>query len=296
MLNENWSSYLVTDIIVTENLTKNYGKVKAVQNLNLNIHSGEVFGFLGPNGAGKTTTIRMLTTLTKPTSGRALVNGFDVVTQSNKVKQEFGIAQQHMSLDRDLNVIENMELHARMHHIGGAERKQRIEELLEFVGLTEYADRMVMTLSGGLKKRAMIVRALIHRPKILFLDEPTVGLDAQTRRKIWELIRKLNRDGTSIFLTTHYIEEAEALCNRVGVLHQGKLVTVGEPLELRKKLGLFTVETLGADLGAQYNYFPDEQAAKKYVQMLPQNLKTIIIRESNLEDVFVELTGQKVSA
>ena len=296
MLNENWSSYLVTDIIVTENLTKNYGKVKAVQNLNLNIHSGEVFGFLGPNGAGKTTTIRMLTTLTKPTSGRALVNGFDVVTQSNKVKQEFGIAQQHMSLDRDLNVIENMELHARMHHIGGAERKQRIEELLEFVGLTEYADRMVMTLSGGLKKRAMIVRALIHRPKILFLDEPTVGLDAQTRRKIWELIRKLNRDGTSIFLTTHYIEEAEALCNRVGVLHQGKLVTVGEPLELRKKLGLFTVETLCADLGAQYNYFPDEQAAKKYVQMLPQNLKTIIIRESNLEDVFVELTGQKVSA
>ncbi|MDG6223483.1 MAG: ATP-binding cassette domain-containing protein [Candidatus Bathyarchaeota archaeon] len=284
----------MNDIIVTENLTKNYGKVKAVRDLNLSIHSGEVFGFLGPNGAGKTTTIRMLTTLTKPTSGRAIVNGFDVVAQSNKVKQEFGIAQQHMSLDRDLNVMENMELHARLHHIRGAERKQRIEELLEFVGLTEYADRMVMTLSGGLKKRAMIVRALIHRPKILFLDEPTVGLDAQTRRKIWELIRKLNRDGTSIFLTTHYIEEAEALCNRVGVLHQGKLVTVGKPLELRKKLGLFAVETLDADLGAQYNYFPDETAAKNYVQMLPQNLKTIIIRESNLEDVFVELTGQKV--
>ena len=285
----------MNDIIVTENLTKNYDKVKAVQNLNLNVHSGEVFGFLGPNGAGKTTTIRMLTTLTKPTSGRALVNRFDVVTEANKVKREFGIAQQHMSLDRDLNLIENMELHARLHHIGGAERKQRIQELLEFVGLTEYADRMVMTLSGGLKKRAMIVRALIHRPKILFLDEPTVGLDAQTRRKIWELIRKLNRDGTSIFLTTHYIEEAEALCNRVGVLHQGKLVTVGEPLELRKKLGMFAVETLDADLGAQYNYFPDEQAAKNYVQMLPENLKTIIIRESNLEDVFVELTGQKVS-
>ncbi|MCW4022765.1 MAG: ABC transporter ATP-binding protein [archaeon] len=285
----------MSDIIVTENLTKNYGKVKAVKELNLNIHSGEVFGFLGPNGAGKTTTIRMLTTLTKPTSGRALVNGFDVVTESNKVKQEFGIAQQHMSLDRDLNVIENMELHARLHHIGGAERKRRIQELLEFVGLTEYADRMVMTLSGGLQKRAMIVRALIHQPKILFLDEPTVGLDAQTRRKIWELIRKLNSDGTSIFLTTHYIEEAEALCNRVGVLHQGKLVTVGEPLELRKKLGLFAVETLTEDLGTQYNYFPDETAAKNYVQMLPHNMKTIIIRESNLEDVFVELTGQKVS-
>lgn len=285
----------MNEIIVTENLTKEYGKIKAVQNLNLNIHSGEVFGFLGPNGAGKTTTIRILTTLTKPTSGKALVNNFNVVTEAKKVKREFGIAQQHMSLDRDLNVIENMELHARLHHIEATERKKRIQELLDFVGLTEYADRMVMTLSGGLKKRATIVRALIHRPKILFLDEPTVGLDAQTRRKIWELIRKLNSDGTSIFLTTHYIEEAEALCNRVGILHQGKLVTVGAPLELRKKLGMFVVETLDAELGTQYKYFPDEKSAKKYVQILSQNLKSIIIRESNLEDVFVELTGQKVS-
>ncbi|MCW4015967.1 MAG: ATP-binding cassette domain-containing protein [Candidatus Bathyarchaeota archaeon] len=285
----------MTDIIVTEDLTKNYGKISAVQNLNLNIHAGETFGFLGPNGAGKTTTIRMLTTLTKPTSGRAVVNGFDVVTQADKVKNEFGIAQQHMSLDRDLDVRENLELHARLHHIESSERKRRINELLDFVGLTDQADRMAMALSGGMQKRVMIIRALIHRPKILFLDEPTVGLDAQTRRRLWELIRRLNRDGTTIFLTTHYIEEAEALCNRVGILHQGRLIALDKPVELRQKLGLFAVETLTADLGTKYNYFPDKAAAKRYVQNLPQDLKTIILRESNLEDVFVELTGQKVS-
>jgi ABC-2 type transport system ATP-binding protein len=286
---------VLNDIIVTEKLTKKYGKIRAVQDLNLNVHSGETFGFLGPNGAGKTTTIRMLTTLTKPTAGRARVNGFDVVNEPDKVKKKFGIVQQHMSLDRDLNVKENLELHARLHHIKSSERKRRIAELLDYVGLTEQADRMVMELSGGMQKRVMIVRALIHRPKILFLDEPTVGLDAQTRRRLWELIRRLNRDGTTIFLTTHYIEEAEALCQRVGIIHQGQLIALGNPLELRQKLGLFTVETLANNIDTQYHYFPDRAAAKNYVQNLPPELKTIIIRESNLEDVFVELTGQKVS-
>jgi len=283
------------EVIVTENLTKKYGDIWAVKDLNLNVHSGETFGFLGPNGAGKTTTIRMLTTLTKPTSGRAWVNGFDVVKEPNNVKKEFGIAQQHMSLDRDLNVKENLELHARLHHLGSSERKRRIAELLDYVGLAEQADRMVMALSGGMQKRVMIVRALIHRPNILFLDEPTVGLDAQTRRRLWELIRRLNRDGVTIFLTTHYIEEAEALCQRVGIIHQGRLITLGKPVDLRKKLGLFTVETLANNTNTQYHYFPDRAAAKSYVQNLPPELKTIIIRESNLEDVFVELTGQKVS-
>lgn len=285
----------MSDVIVTENLTKKYGNVDAVKDLNLNVHSGETFGFLGPNGAGKTTTIRMLTTLTKPTSGRALINGYDVVTEAAKVKNEFGVVQQHMSLDRDLNVKENLELHARLHHIDSSVRKQRIAELLEYVGLTEQADQMVMTLSGGMQKRVMIVRALLHSPKILFLDEPTVGLDAQTRRRLWDLIRRLNSDGTTIFLTTHYIEEAEALCKRVGIIHQGGLISLGKPLELRQKLGLFAVETLANNMKTEYHYFPDKSAAKKYVQNLPPELKSIIIRESNLEDVFVELTGQKVS-
>jgi len=283
------------EVIATENLTKKYGDIWAVKDLNLHVHSGETFGFLGPNGAGKTTTIRMLTTLTKPTSGRAWVNGFDVVNEADNVKKEFGIVQQHMSLDRDLNVKENLELHARLHHLESSERKRRIVELLDYVGLTEHADRMVMALSGGMQKRVMIVRALIHRPNILFLDEPTVGLDAQTRRRLWELIRRLNRDGTTIFLTTHYIEEAEALCQRVGIIHQGHLIALGKPLELRQKLGLFTVETLANSTNTQYHYFPTKEAAKSYVQNLPPELKTIIIRESNLEDVFVELTGQKVS-
>jgi len=280
---------------VTEKLTKIYGGILAVKDLNLKVKPGETFGFLGPNGAGKTTTIRMLNTLTKPTSGCAWVNGFDVVKEPDKVKKEFGVVQQHMSLDRDLTVKENLELHARLHHLGSSERKRRIDELLDYVGLTEEADRMVMELSGGMQKRVMIIRALIHRPHILFLDEPTVGLDAQTRRRLWELIRRLNRDGTTIFLTTHYIEEAEALCQRVGIIHQGRLIAFGEPLGLRQKLGLFTVETLANNVDTQYHYFPDRTATKSYVQNLPPELKTIIIRESNLEDVFVELTGQKVS-
>jgi ABC-2 type transport system ATP-binding protein len=285
---------VLEELVVTEGLSKTYGEIRAVDGLNLNVHSGEVFGFLGPNGAGKTTTIRMLNTLTKPTSGAAWVSGFDVVQESAKVKKVIGVVQQHISLDRDLTVRENMEFHARLHHLGASERKRRITELIDYVGLTEHADRIVEQLSGGLKRRAMIVNALLHQPEILFLDEPTVGLDAQTRRRLWDLIRRLNHDGATIFLTTHYIEEAEALCQRVGIIHLGRLISIGNPLELRRKLGLFTVETLVNNRDTRYQFFPDRQAASSYVQGLPHEVKTIIIRESNLEDVFVELTGQKV--
>jgi ABC-2 type transport system ATP-binding protein len=281
-------------VIVTEKLTKQYGDIAAIEDLDLNVHAGEIFGFLGPNGAGKTTTIRVLTTLTKPTSGRALINGFDVVKEPDEVKKMIGVVQQHLSLDRDLTVRENMEWRARLHHLGSSERKRRIDDLLDYVGLTEQADRIVNKLSGGMKKRVSIVSSLMHRPKVLFLDEPTVGLDAQTRRRLWELIRRLNLDGTTVFLTTHYIEEAEALCQRVGIIHRGSLIALGEPLELRQKLGCFTVETLVNNKETRYQYFADRAAAKSYVQSLPPDVKTIIIRESNLEDVFVEQTGQKV--
>lgn len=282
------------EVIVSEKLTKRYGDIWAVEDLNLKVYSGEIFGFLGPNGAGKTTTIRVLTTLTKPTSGRAWVNGFDVMKEPNKVKKVIGVVQQHLSLDRDLTVKENMEFHARLHHLESSERRRRIAELLDYVGLAEQANRIVEDLSGGMKKRAMIIHSLIHRPKVLFLDEPTVGLDAQTRRRLWELIRRLNLDGTTIFLTTHYIEEAEALCQRVGIIHQGRLIALGRPLELRQRLGLVTVETLVNNKDTRYQYFPDRAAATGHVQSLPPDVKAIIIRESNLEDVFVELTGQKV--
>jgi ABC-2 type transport system ATP-binding protein len=282
------------EVIVTEKLTKKYGRICAVEDLNLKVRSGEIFGFLGPNGAGKTTTIRVMTTLTKPTSGRAWVNSFDVVKEPDKVKKVIGVVQQHLSLDRDLTVKENMEFHARLHHLESSERKRRIDELLDYAGLTEQANRIVEDLSGGMKKRVMIIHSLIHRPKVLFLDEPTVGLDAQTRRRLWDLIRRLNLDGTTIFLTTHYIEEAEALCQRVGIIHQGRLIALGRPRELRQRLGLVTVETLVNNKDTCYQYFPDRAAATSYVQNLPADVKTIIIRESNLEDIFVELTGQKV--
>jgi ABC-2 type transport system ATP-binding protein len=281
-------------MIHTEKLTKVYDGISAIQDLALTVHAGEIFGFLGPNGAGKTTTIRVLTTLTKPTSGRAAVSGFDVVKDPDKVKKVIGVVQQHLSLDRDLTVRENMEFRARLHHIGSSERKRRIDELLDYVGLTEHTNRIVVKLSGGMQKRVSIVSSLMHRPNVLFLDEPTVGLDAQTRRRLWELIRRLNLDGTTIFLTTHYIEEAEALCQRVGILHQGRLIALGAPLELRKKLGLVTVETLVNNKETRYQYFADRAAATSYVQNLPPEVKTIIIRDSNLEDVFVEQTGQKV--
>jgi ABC-2 type transport system ATP-binding protein len=279
-------------MIEISGLTKEYCGNRVVSGLDLQVASGELFGFLGPNGAGKTTTIRILTTLTKPTSGHAFINGFDVVKEPQSVKSEFGIVQQHISLNRDLTVRENLELHARLHHLAPVERKERIDDLLEYVDMAEHADQTIDQISGGMKRKVMIARALIHRPKLLFLDEPTVGLDAQTRRRVWDLIRMMNSDGATIFLTTHYIEEAEALCSRVGIVHHGQLISLGAPLKLRQRLGLVTVET--KDNGrTNYDYFPDRDCASKFIQSLNSSDK-VVMRESNLEDVFVELTGQKV--
>ncbi len=275
-------------------MTKSYKDVCAVENLNLKVNEGEIFGFLGPNGAGKTTTIRVLTTLAKPTSGSVFVAGFDVAKEPEQVKKVIGVVQQHLSLDLDLNVRENMDLHGRLHHMLASERNKRIGELLDYVGLADQSKRMVEELSGGMKKAAMIARSLMHKPKLLFLDEPTVGLDVQTRRRIWDLIRRLNSDGTTIFLTTHYIEEAEALCDRVGIVHQGSLIALGKPADLRQKVGMVTVETLVDGKFTRYQHFPNRDAATTFAESLPPDVKSILIRESNLEDVFVELTGKKV--
>jgi ABC-2 type transport system ATP-binding protein len=259
-------------------LTKKYKDVCAVENLNLSVNSGEIFGFLGPNGAGKTTTIRALTTLTKPSSGSVWVSGFDVEKEPAKVKKVIGVAQQHLTFDLDLNLRENMELHARLHHIPSNERKQRIAELLEFAGLTKQSEKMIDELSGGMKKAAMIARALIHKPKVLFLDEPTVGLDVQLRRRMWDLIRSLSRNGTTVFLTTHYIEEAEALCQRVGIVHNGHLIALGKPAELRQTVGMITVEILGDGSFTRYEHFANRETATQYVQKLssPTKIKYLI--------------------
>ena len=280
--------------VKTDKLTKKYGKSWAIYDLNLTVSRGEIFGFLGPNGAGKTTTIRILTTLTKPTSGRAWISGFDVLEKPIEVKKRIGVVQQHLTLDQDLTLRENMELHARFRRINSTERSKRINELLDYVGLSQQGDQAIRSFSGGMKRSAMIASALVHQPEVLFLDEPTVGLDVQTRRSLWDLIRRLNNDGTTIFLTTHYIEEAEALCHRVGIIHKGHLIALGHPAELRQKTGLFTVETLENNKHTRYQYFPTREAATSYVQSLSSDVKTILIRESNLEDTFVELTGEKV--
>jgi ABC-2 type transport system ATP-binding protein len=280
-------------MIAIENLTKDYSGRKVIDGLSLAVEKGELFGFLGPNGAGKTTTIRILTTLTKPASGRVLINGFDVAREPSKAKAEFGIVQQHMSLNRELSVQENLEFHARLHHLTVKERQDRIDELLEYVEMREHADQLIDHLSGGQKRRTMIARSLLHRPRLLFLDEPTVGLDAQARRRVWDLIRRMNTDGSTIFLTTHYIEEAEALCNRVGIIHHGHMIALGTPLELRRRLGMITVEIQGEGNGTDYRFFRDREEAADFLRNLPSQDR-VVMRESNLEDVFVELTGQKV--
>ena len=285
----------MSKMIEIAGLNKEYSGKKVVDGLNLEVGQGELFGFLGPNGAGKTTTIRILTTLTKPSSGQVLINGIDVARDPARVKSEFGVVQQHLSLNRDLTIGENLELHARLHHLPAKERRARIADLLDYVALSEHADYLVDDVSGGMKRRAMIARALIHRPKLLFLDEPTVGLDAQTRRKVWDLIRRMNLEGTTVFLTTHYIEEAEALCQRVGVLHHGKIIAIDSPLNLRRKLGMIAVEINESGNGTKYRYFPDRARASEFIETLP-NTERVVMRESNLEDVFIELTGQKVSS
>lgn len=281
------------EAIVIRNLTKKYKDVCAVENLSLSVFSGEIFGFLGPNGAGKTTTIRAIVGLTESCSGSILVSGFDVEKEPDKVKRVIGVVPQHLTFDLDLNLRENMELNARLHHIPPNERRQRVAELLEFVGLTKQSEKMVEELSGGMKKAAMIARALIHKPAVLFLDEPTAGLDVQVRRRMWDLIRSLSRSGTTVFLTTHYIEEAEALCQRVGIVNQGRLIALGVPSELKQAVGIVTVETLVDGAFTSYEHFADRDAAIYYVQSLSSDVRTVI-RDSSLEDVFVKLTGKRV--
>lgn len=209
-------------MIRLDKVTKIFGDKTAVDGLSFEIFDGEVFGLLGKNGAGKTTTIKMLTLQLKPTSGEISFDTADVL----EIKSLIGIVPQHLNFDQDLTVAENLELHARLYHLPKAERQMRIDRLLNFVELESVRNSFVKNLSGGMKRRLLIVRALIHRPKILFLDEPTVALDPQVRRRIWQLIQGLKSQGITIVLTTHYIEEAEFLCDRVAILNAGKLVAL----------------------------------------------------------------------
>ena len=213
-------------MIRLENLTKKFGEFTAVNDLSFEIFRGEVFGLLGKNGAGKTTTIKMLTMQLKSTSGKIFFENLNQAGNELEIKKIIGLVPQHLNFDQDLTVAENLELHARLHRLPKIERKKIIDELLNFVELKSVENDFIKKLSGGMKRRLLIVRALIHHPKILFLDEPTVALDPQVRRKIWKLIQNLKSRGITIVLTTHYIEEAEFLCDRAAILNSGKLVAL----------------------------------------------------------------------
>ena len=223
------------ELIKTENLTKKFGKFVAVDNISFSVNEGEIFAFLGPNGAGKTTTIRMLTTLLRPSGGKIKINGFNPLTEKDKVRHSFGIVFQDPSLDDELTAYENMEFHAVLYALDKKIRKKRIEELLKFVELWERKDEQVKHFSGGMKRRLEIARGLLHHPKILFLDEPTLGLDPQTRNHMWQYVLKLNKsEGMTVFLTTHYLEEAEKVADRIAIIDNGKIVKLGSLKELKK--------------------------------------------------------------
>lgn len=278
--------------VTVENVHKVYNKVPVVNDLSFTIAPGEMFGLLGPNGAGKSTTIRMLTTLTKPSSGSIKIAGYDVQGQPIQVKQCIGVVLQQVSVDNDLTVWENMEFHGRLHHIPNRERQERIKQWLNYVELGDRQDSLVKTLSGGMKRRLQIARALLHQPDILFLDEPTVGLDPQTRRRLWEIIKDLNRQGMTMLLTTHYMDEVEYLCDRIGIMDGGKLIELGTLQQFREKHGEGLVMKQIGDRW-EYKFFSDIAEANAYLEQQPDKTG-LMVRPSNLEDIFVELTGRQL--
>ncbi len=288
----------VPPAVVLTHIWKRFGNRPVVQELNLTIRTGEMFGLLGPNGAGKSTTIRMLTTLTKPSQGEALILGLDVVKQQLQVRETIGVVVQQTSLNSDRTVWENLEFHGRLHHIAKAERAERIDRWLGYVELSERRDDLVKTLSGGMKRRLQIARALLHNPQVLFLDEPTVGLDPQARRLLWDIIRNLNAQGMTILLTTHYMEEAESLCDRIGIMDGGRLIVTGTPAELLQQYGEVMLERrvvggiASSEVEAtQHHFFANIEEATAYMD--GQTDKTgLMVRPANLEDIFMKLTGR----
>lgn len=306
--------------ITLHELTKKFDELLAVDKVSLTVKSGELFGLLGPNGAGKTTFINMLTTLLKPTSGRALVAGFDVERDPENVRRNIGIVFQDPSLDTGLTGKENLNFHAMMYGIDADERKKRIAEVLSVVGLTEKANLLVETYSGGMKRRLEIARGLIHHPRVLFLDEPTLGLDAQTRRKIWEYIKKLNREyKMSIVLTTHYMEEADYLCDRIAIIDHGKIIALDTPSQLKTNLSgdfITLVLTNGsADLVSALQRLPWVKEIKSdssrvsliitegetripelinITHTMGIDVASVTIHKSTLEDVFLHFTGSSI--
>jgi len=307
------------NVIETFSLTKKFNDLIAVNNVSLKVREGEIFGLLGPNGAGKTTFISILCTLLKPTSGRAKVNGFDIEKEQNEVRRSIGIVFQDPSLDNRLTARENLEMHARLYGVPKEERKKRIEEVLKLVELEERANELVKNYSSGMKRRLEIARGLIHYPKVLFLDEPTLGLDPQTREHVWEYIKRLaERERITILLTTHYMEEADALCDRVAIMDYGKIIALGKPEKLKDKVGgdILVLEVKGKEkflkeirkireirkvhlIGNKISITVKnaERFAPKILEFARRNkivVEAISIRKPSLGDVFLYYTGREI--
>ena len=306
------------DPIVAQNLVRYFGDVKAVDGIDITVKTGEIFGFLGPNGAGKSTAVRMLTTLLRPTSGTATVAGFDVAKHPDEVRRRIGVALQDAAIDPLMTGTELLRLQAVLYGIPQAQMKNRASELLERVGLTAAADRRVGTYSGGMRRRLDLALALIHQPTVLFLDEPTTGLDPMSRMSLWEEVRRLNNEGTTVMLTTQYLEEADQLADRIAIIDAGKIVREGKPQDLKAGVGfptlLITVPSdqterakavlatfgemrptaegsLGVGLRGGANVVTDVVRKLDEASVRVQHLE---INEPSLDDVFAEATGHRL--
>ena len=279
-------------MIELKGLTKKFGDFTAVDELNLRVETGEFFGLLGPNGAGKTTTISMVSTVLLPTSGEILVDGKKLDRKASEQKRKLSVITQEYSMRQDMTMDEVMEYQARLYMLPKREWKPKADELLEFTGLTEYRRRTVRHLSGGMKRKLMICRALLIEPQILLLDEPTAGMDAISRRQMWNLLRRLNERDITIILTTHYMEEAQALCDQVALINRGKLQKLDTPQALIEELGAFAVDETSED-SLKSRYFSTRQEAIAYLQTADHSA---MLRQTTLEDVFVECAGRKLDS
>ena len=301
-------------IIEVESLVKKFGKLVAVDGISFTVAPGEIFGFLGPNGAGKTTTINILCTLSKPTSGRVTINGLSVVRQQSQVRRSIGLVFQDPSLDERLSGLQNLRFHALVYNIPAPVREQRIEEVLRMIELWERRKDEVRTYSGGMKRRLELARGLLHRPEVLFLDEPTLGLDPQTRSRIWEYILELRqREGTTIFLTTHYMDEA-AKADRIAIIDRGKIVAMDTPERLKEIVGkdIISVRTGDDDRAAEeiklryqiearrdgdglsFEIANGDEFLPKFMREFDIEILSVSLRRPSLDDVFLKLTGRKI--
>ena len=301
-------------IIKVENLVKKFGQLVAVDNISFTVAPGEIFGFLGPNGAGKTTTINILCTLSKPTSGQAIVNGFDVVRQQRQVRQSIGLVFQDPSLDERLSGLQNLHFHALVYNVPSSVRQQRIEQVLRMTELWDRRHGEVRTYSGGMKRRLELARGLLHYPKVLFLDEPTLGLDPQTRNRIWEYILELRqREGITIFLTTHYMDEADK-ADRIAIIDYGRLVAMDTPERLKKIVGkdIISVKTGDDDKAAEEIRLRYQIEARRdsngltfevasggeflptFIKEFGTKILSVNLRSPSLDDVFLKLTGREI--